>query len=84
MGRNNTRAVGNIRQKDDMEQLAGTEKIVALIGALVVGVFALIALKDDWQTTGLDNNVTKLLLGLMAFGCVLVVMTAVGVLGRFG
>ena len=66
-----------------MEALAGTEKIIALIGAIIVGVFALIALKADWNTTGLDNNVTKLLLGLMAFGCVLVVLTAVGIMGRF-
>jgi hypothetical protein len=41
-------------------------------------------LRADWKTTGLDNNVTKLLLGLMAFGCVLVVFAAIGVLGKGG
>lgn len=66
-----------------MEQLAGTEKIIALIGAIIVGVFALIALKADWKATGLDNNVTKVLLGLMALGCVLVILTSTGVMGRF-
>jgi hypothetical protein len=35
----------------------------------------------DWSSTGLDNQVAKLLLALMAFGCVLVVLPAVGVLG---
>jgi hypothetical protein len=65
-----------------MEGLAQVEKIIALIGAIIVGVFAVIALKQDWNAKGLDNNVTKLLLGLMAFGCVLVMLAAVNVLGR--
>ena len=67
-----------------MEALAPIEKIIAGIGALVVGVVALIALKNDWKTTGLDNNVTKLLLGLMAFGCVLVLIAAFGLLPHGG
>jgi hypothetical protein len=67
-----------------MESLATPEKIFAGIGALVIGVFALIALRNDWKTTGLDNNVTKLLLGLMAFGCVLVLVAAFGILPRSG
>ncbi len=67
-----------------MEALAIFEKIVAGIGAAAIGVFALIALKNDWKTTGLDNNVTKLLLGLMAFGCVLVLVAAFGILPRGG
>ena len=60
------------------------ERGIALIGSIVVGVSALIALKDDWKTTGLDNNTTKLLLGLMAFGCVLVFFASIGVLGPKG
>lgn len=60
------------------------ERGIALVGAIVVGIFALIALKDDWKTTGLDNNTTKLLLGLMAFGCVLVFFAALGVIGPKG
>jgi hypothetical protein len=67
-----------------MEGLAGAEKIIALIGAVVVAVFALISLKGEWPKTGLDDNVTKLLLGLMAFGCVLVLLAATGVLPRGG
>jgi hypothetical protein len=63
-----------------MEALASTEKIVALIGAIVVAVFAIIALRGEWHKTGLDDQVTKLLLGLMAFGCVLVLLAATGVL----
>jgi hypothetical protein len=64
--------------------LAVVERGIALVGAIVVGVFALIALKDDWSATGLDNNTTKLLLGLMAFGCVLVFFAAIGVIGPKG
>jgi len=63
-----------------MEALSGTEKLFSGIVAVVIGVFALIALKNDWKTTGLDNNVTKLLLGLMAFGCVLVLVASFGLL----
>jgi hypothetical protein len=64
--------------------LAVIERSVALIGAIVVGAFALLALKDDWKATGLDNNTTKLLLGLMAFGCVMVFFAAIGVIGPKG
>jgi hypothetical protein len=67
-----------------MEGLAGAEKIIALIGAVVVAVFALISLKGELPKNGLDDNVTKLLLGLMAFGCVLVLLAATGVLPRGG
>jgi hypothetical protein len=67
-----------------VEALAGTEKIFAGIAAVLIGAFALIALKNDWKTTGLDNNVTKLLLGLMAFGCVLVLVASFGILPRPG
>ena len=65
-------------------ELGVLERGVALVGAIIVGAFALLALKDDWKTTGLDNNVTKLLLGLMAFGCVLVFFAAVGLIGPKG
>jgi hypothetical protein len=60
---------------------ATIERSVAFILALVVGGTTSFQLYKDWSSTGLDNQVTKLLLGLMAFGCVLVVLAAVGVLG---
>jgi hypothetical protein len=62
--------------------LAVLERGVALIGAVIVMLTTSIQLKNDWRTTGLDNTVTKALLGLMAFGCVLVILAATGVLGR--
>lgn len=60
---------------------AGIEKSIAFVLALVVGGTTSVQLAKDWSSTGLDNQVTKILLGLMAFGCVLVVLAAVGVLG---
>jgi hypothetical protein len=57
------------------------ERGIAFVLALVVGGTTSFQLYKDWSSTGLDNQVTKLLLGLMAFGCVLVVLAAVGVLG---
>jgi len=60
---------------------ATLEKGLALILALLVGGTTSFQLYRDWGSSGLDNQVTKILLGLMAFGCVLVVLAAVGVLG---
>jgi len=57
---------------------------VAGLGAALIGVLALVALRNDWKATGLDSNVTKLLLGLMALGCVLVLIAAFGILPRGG
>jgi hypothetical protein len=60
---------------------ATIEKGIAFILALLVGGTTSFQLYKDWASTGLDNQVTKLLLGLMAFGCILVILAAVGVLG---
>ncbi len=60
---------------------ATIEKGIAFVLALLVGGTTSFQLYKDWSSTGLDNQVTKLLLGLMAFGCILVVLAAVGVLG---
>ena len=60
---------------------ATIEKSIAFILALVVGGTTSVQLYRDWSSTGLDNQVTKVLLGLMAFGCILVILAAVGVFG---
>ena len=57
------------------------ERALALIGAILVGITALVQLKNDWLARGLDATVTKLLLGLMALGCVLALLAAVNLLG---
>jgi hypothetical protein len=61
-------------------ELANIEKIVAFVGALVVFSFAIVGLRGEWHKNGLDDNVTKVLLGLMAFGCILVVLACFGIL----
>jgi hypothetical protein len=67
-----------------MDALAGTEKIIAAIGAVVVFIFAIVGLRGEWPKMGLDDIVTKLLLGLMAFGCCLVILACFGVLPHIG
>ncbi|MBV9440504.1 MAG: hypothetical protein JOZ24_10975 [Candidatus Eremiobacteraeota bacterium] len=60
---------------------AAIERGAALLGAIVVGVTALFQLKNDWAAQGLDAVLTKLLLGLMALGCVLALLAAINILG---
>jgi hypothetical protein len=57
------------------------EKTIAFIGAIVVGVTAVIQLRNDWGAHGLDALVTKILLGLMAVGCVFALLAAINILG---
>ncbi|MGH7662059.1 MAG: hypothetical protein ACRENA_14235 [Vulcanimicrobiaceae bacterium] len=61
-----------------------TFKIIALVGAIIVGVVAFVQLKSDWRAKGLDASVTKVLLGLMAIGCVLVFFASINILGYRG
>jgi uncharacterized membrane protein YdjX (TVP38/TMEM64 family) len=63
------------------DALAVFEKSLAFVGAIVVGVTAAIQLKNDWGAHGLDAFVTKILLGLMAFGCVMVLLATVNIIG---
>jgi peptidase E len=60
---------------------ATLEKGIAFILAIIVGGTTSFQLVKDWSSTGLDNQLTKVLLGLMAFGCVLVILATLGVLG---
>jgi hypothetical protein len=57
------------------------ERGIALVGAILVGVTAIVQLRNDWAAHGLDAGLTKVLLGLMALGCVLALLAAVNVLG---
>jgi hypothetical protein len=57
------------------------EKTLAFIAAILVGGTAMIQLRNDWQAHGLDAAVTKILLGLMAVGCVFALLASVHVLG---
>jgi uncharacterized membrane protein YdjX (TVP38/TMEM64 family) len=53
-------------------------RIIAFAGAVVVGLSALTSLRAEWPKRGLDDHVTKVMLGLLALGCVIVIMVAFG------
>ncbi len=59
------------------------ERTIALLGSLIVGGTATMQLRNEWPLTGLDAQVTKLLLGLMILGCVLAFLAALDILGAF-
>jgi hypothetical protein len=56
-------------------------RAIAIIGAIVVGIVAIYQVRNDWTSTGLDIQVSKLLLGIMAFGCVIVILSSWGIIG---
>ncbi|HEY9084983.1 MAG TPA: hypothetical protein VIN40_03465 [Candidatus Tyrphobacter sp.] len=58
------------------------EHIFAIVGGVIVFVVAAVALRNDWKTPGMDNQVFKLMLGLLAFGGVLAALTGLGVIGK--
>jgi F0F1-type ATP synthase membrane subunit c/vacuolar-type H+-ATPase subunit K len=59
------------------------QRIIALLGGIVVAVVSAKALKDDWKTPGLENHVFKLMLGLLCLGAVISFFAAIHVLGNF-
>ena len=59
------------------------ERGIAIVGGVIVAVVAAIALKNDWKTPGLDNQVFKIMLGLLALGGLIGFLAGIGVLGNF-
>ena len=59
------------------------ERIIALIGALLVGTFALIVLRAEWKRVGLDDHVSKIMMALLTIGCIIVLGVALSFWGRF-
>jgi len=62
---------------------AMVERTIAIIGGIIVAIVSAIALKNDWKTPGLDNQVFKLMLGLLVIGAIVALLAGVGVLGTF-
>ena len=54
-------------------------RIVAFAGAVIVGLSALMSLQAEWPKKGLDDHVTKVMLALLALGCVIVILVAFGI-----
>ncbi|MEO9170701.1 MAG: hypothetical protein ABI282_03455 [Candidatus Baltobacteraceae bacterium] len=59
------------------------ERIIAILGGIVVAVVSAKALKDDWKTPGFENHVFKLMLGLLCLGAIIAILAGANVLGNF-
>jgi uncharacterized membrane protein len=53
-------------------------RVIAFVGAVVVGLSALLSLQAELPKKGLDDHVTKVMLGLLALGCFIVIMVCFG------
>jgi hypothetical protein len=63
--------------------IAVIERIIAIVGGLIVALTSAIALKNDWKTPGLDNQVFKVMLGLLCLGAIVAILAGAHVLGNF-
>lgn len=60
------------------------ERTIAIVGGVLVFATAAVALKNDWKTPGLENQVFKIMLGLLAFGALLGLFAGLGLIGKGG
>ena len=60
------------------------EHIIAILGGIIVAWVSAIALKNDWHTPGMDNQVFKIMLGLLCLGAIIAIFAGAGILGNFG
>jgi NADH:ubiquinone oxidoreductase subunit 6 (subunit J) len=66
------------------ETVAHIERILAFAGGIVVFIVAAIALRNDWKAKGLENQVFKMMLALLALGAILAVLASVNLLAGKG
>jgi hypothetical protein len=59
------------------------EHIIAILGGIIVAWTSAVALKNDWNTPGIDNQVFKLMLLLLCVGAIIATLAGAGVLGNF-
>ncbi|HEX8805802.1 MAG TPA: hypothetical protein VF741_02590 [Candidatus Aquilonibacter sp.] len=59
------------------------ERTIAIIGGIIVALVSAKALYDDWKTPGIENQVFKIMLGLLFVGGIIAMLAGVGVLGSF-
>jgi len=64
--------------------VAHVERIFAFIFGIVVFVVAAVALKNEWKSKGLENEVFKMMLALLALGAVLAILASFNVLAGKG
>lgn len=64
--------------------IAHIERILAVIFGLVVFGVAVVALKNDWNSKGIENQVFKAMLGLLALGAFIAILAALNILAGKG
>ncbi|HZY97039.1 MAG TPA: hypothetical protein VFE35_08045 [Candidatus Cybelea sp.] len=57
------------------------ERLGAVIAGIVVAVVAFYALYKDWKSTGVENQVFKLMLLLLGLGAILALLAGLNVIG---
>jgi len=62
---------------------AHIERTIAIVGGILVAVVSAIALKNDWKTPGMDNQVFKIMLGLLCLGAIIAILAGANILGNF-
>ena len=60
------------------------ERLIAVVGGILVFFTAAVALKNDWKTPGLENQIFKIMLALLAFGALLGLFAGLGIIGKGG
>ena len=63
--------------------ISNIERIIAIVGGIIVAIVSAIALKNDWKTPGLDNQVFKVMLALLFIGAIIALLAGAHVLGNF-
>jgi hypothetical protein len=63
--------------------LANLERVVAVLGGIVVALVSARALWNDRHAKGMDDHVFQLMLGLLCLGAIIAILAGVGVLGNF-
>jgi hypothetical protein len=66
------------------ETLAHAERAMAVFFGIIVFFVAAVALKNDWKAKGVENQVFKVMLALLAVGAFLAILAAINVLAGKG
>jgi len=64
--------------------LAHIERVLAFVVGIIVFFVAAIALKNDWDSKGIENQVFKGMLALLALGAILAILASVNALAGKG
>jgi uncharacterized membrane protein len=57
------------------------ERVGAVIAGIIVAVVSFYSLYKDWRSTGVENNVFKLMLFLLGVGAVLALLAGLNIIG---